>query len=295
MKKSYFGVIGLLLFSFAVEAQSFYATKRERSLILTGGLGVSTYFGDLANRTPIANTNPNINAGLQYYFSNRISSRVELNWFTIAGDDKDATGGGRNVRNLSFQSSCFELSAVGEVNLFSHGDRYYRRPNINVYGFAGIGVLYFNPKTSYKGDNVALQPLKTEGVSYSLVTLVVPYGLGVRFKATPQFNLAIEAGFRKAFTDYLDDVSTQYLDNASFSDPIARALADRRPELPDALPVSPAGYKRGDPTNNDGYLLMNAKIEYYLPWDFGGSSSRKKSVKHHKSNYRYNKRGGLRR
>jgi hypothetical protein len=295
MTKAYFGIVGLVLISSFAEAQSFYATKRERSLILTGGLGVSTYFGDLANRTPIANTNPNINAGLQYYFNNRISSRVELNWFTIAGDDKNATGGGRNVRNLSFESSCFELSAVGEVNLFSHGDRYYRRPNFNVYGFAGIGVIYHNPKTNYLGSNVALQPLKTEGVSYSLVNLVVPYGLGIRLKATPQFNIAIEAGFRKAFTDYLDDVSTVYLDNASIADPTARALSDRKLELQDpALSLSPAGYKRGDPTNNDGYLLMNAKIEYYLPWDFGGSG-RKKSVRHHKSSYRYNKRGGLKR
>jgi hypothetical protein len=293
MTKAYFGIVGLVLISSFAEAQSFYATKRERSLILTGGLGVSTYFGDLANRTPISNTNPNINAGLQYYFNNRISSRVELTWFTIAGDDKQATGGGRNVRNLSFESSCFELSAVGEVNLFSHGDRYYRRPNINVYGFAGIGVLYFNPKTSYLSSNIALQPLKTEGVSYSLVTLVVPYGLGVRFKATPQFNIAIEAGFRKAFTDYLDDVSTVYLDKTSFTDQTALALFDRSAEA-DPTIIHKAGDKRGDPTNNDGYLLMNAKIEYYLPWDFGGGG-RKKSVKHHKSNYRYNKRGGLRR
>jgi hypothetical protein len=292
-KAAFGGVIILLAASSLANAQSFYASKRERSIILTGGLGVSTYLGDMANRTAIPNANPNINAGLQYYFTHRMSARVELNWFTFAGDDKDATGGGRNVRNLSFQSSNFELSAVGEVNLFSHGDRYYRRPNFNVYGFAGIGLLYFNPKTTYQGKSVALQPLQTEGVSYNLVTMVVPYGLGIRLKVTPQFNLAVEAGFRKAFTDYLDDVSTVYLDNASITDPVAQALADRKPELPDPLPVSPAGYKRGDPSNNDGYILMNAKIEYYLPWDFSGKS-RGNGTKY-RSNYRYNKRGGLKR
>jgi hypothetical protein len=297
MNKVYCIVLGLLLISAAADAQSFYATRRERSIILTGGLGTSTYLGDLANRTAIPNVDPNVNIGLQYYFSNRISARAEVNWFTIAGDDKSATGGGRNYRNLSFQSSCFELSAVGMVNLFAHGDRYYRRPGFNVYGFAGVGVLFFNPKATYKGTSIELQPLKTEGVSYSLTTLTIPYGLGFRLKVTPQFNISLEAGWRKTFTDYIDDVSTVYLDNASFpANSNAQALADRRPELPDPYPLNKAGDKRGDPTNNDGYILLNAKIEYYLPWDFGGNDRRKSySKKRRSSSSRYNKRGGLKR
>jgi hypothetical protein len=295
MNKGYFVIFILVLFTSFAEAQSFYAARRERSIILTGGVGTSTYLGDLANRTAIPNADPNINLGLQYYFSNRISARVEVNWITLAGDDKDASGGGRNVRNLSFQSSCFELSGVGMVNLFTHGDRYYRRPNFNVYGFAGIGLLYFNPKATYQGVSHALQPLKTEGVDYSLVTAVVPYGLGIRLKVTPQFNISLEAGLRKSFTDYLDDVSTVYIDNNSFADPIAKALADRRAEI-DPSVVPKVGDKRGDPTNNDGYLLMNAKIEYYLPWDFKGSDRRKSySNKRRSSNYRYNKKGGIKR
>ncbi|MFM9840754.1 MAG: DUF6089 family protein [Cyclobacteriaceae bacterium] len=295
--KIYCIVISLLLLSFLAEAQSFYATKRERSLILTGGLGTSTYLGDLANRTVIPNVDPNINIGLQYYFTNRISARAEVNWFTLAGDDKEATGGGRNVRNLSFQSSCFELSAVGMVNLFAHGDRYYRRPNYNVYGFAGIGLMYFNPKATYKGTSYALQSLQTEGVAYSLVTPTIPFGLGFRLKVTPQFNISLEAGFRKTFTDYLDDVSTVYQDVSAFTGPDAAtaiALADRRAEI-DPSVIPKAGDKRGDPTNNDGYILLNAKIEYYLPWDFGGGSNRKSYSNKRKSNYRYNKKGGVRR
>jgi Domain of unknown function (DUF6089) len=293
MNKVYGIILVSILVSSLAEAQSFYAARRERSLILTGGSGTSTYLGDIANRTVIPNADLNINLGLQYYFTNRISARAEINWFTLAGDDKSATAGGRNFRNLSFQSSCFELSAVGMVNLFAHGDRYYRRPGFNVYGFAGIGLLYFNPKATYKGSSVALQPLKTEGVSYSLITPTIPFGLGVRLKVTPQFNIAIEAGLRKTFTDYLDDVSTVYLDNASFTDPIAKALADRRPELPDPYPLNKAGDKRGDPTNNDGYLLLNAKIEFYLPWDFSGGN-RSYSQKRRNSRSRYNSKGGLR-
>ena len=285
----------LLLLANLTEAQSFFASRRERSLIFTGGLGTSTYYGDLANSSSYVQTDPNINVGLQYYITNRISARAELNWFTLAGDDKDANGGGRNIRNLSFQSSNFELSAVAIVNLFKNGDRYYRRPNFNVYGFGGIGLLYFNPKATYKGISYSLQPLKTEGVAYSLVTPVIPFGIGVRFKVTPQFNVSIEAGFRKTFTDYLDDVSTKYIDNNSFTDPIAKALADRRPELKDPLPVASAGFIRGNPNSNDSYMLLNVKLEYYLPYDFSGKGNGLKYNKKRKANYRYNKTGGMKR
>ncbi len=47
----------------------------------------------------------------------------------------------------------------------------------------------------------------------------------------PFFNLAIEGGFRKTFTDYIDDVSTVHVDPAAFTDPIAAALSDRGPEV----------------------------------------------------------------
>ena len=97
------------------------------------------------------------------------------------------------------------------------------------------------------------------------------------------------------FTDYLDDVSNQHVDPASFSDPIASALADRRPEL--GLPAVPAGTQRGNPSDDDGYFLFTVKVEYYLPDDFFGINNRQKKLNRNKrkSFYRYNKRGGLKR
>jgi len=278
MGKIVSSVILLLTISSLTEAQSFYSARRERSLIFSGGLGTSTYYGDLANSNAYVKANPNVNAALQYFLSNRIGARVELNWFTLAGDDKDANGGGRVERNLSFQSSNFELSAVGMINLFTHGDRFYRRPGINIYGFAGIGLLYFNPKaTDQLGNSVSLQPLKTEGVSYSLVAPVVPVGLGIRFKVSPLFNLSIEAGFRKTFTDYLDDVSTTYPGSASFNgDAQAIYFSDRRV---DPGVNGTAGGIRGNSNNLDSYMLLNAKVEYYLPWAFGGEDRKKYSKK----------------
>jgi hypothetical protein len=117
------------------------------------------------------------------------------------------------------------------------------------------------------GQKYALQPLQTEGVKYSRLAFVIPFGIGGKVKLTPFINMNIEVGWRKTFTDYIDDISTVFKDNASFTDPIARQLADRRPEID--LPVLPAGNKRGEPSNKDGYMLLSVKFEYYLPYQFG--------------------------
>jgi hypothetical protein len=286
-------LIVLVLFANVSFSQSFYAIRKDRAAILVVGTGTSTYFGELANPGDYIDAKPNINAGLQYYFTPRISARAEVTWFTLEGDDSKADDGSRKKRNLSFKSNNVEVGFTGAVNLFPNGNRYYRRPYFNVYGFGGVGFIYFNPKAEYQGEKYALQPLNTEGADYSRIGLVIPFGLGARLKAGPNFNIAIEGGYRKLFTDYLDDVSTVHLGPAAFSDPIAAALSDRRPEL--GLAAAPAGTQRGNPDGDDGYFLLNLKVEYYLPWDFGGNGSGRTYSKKRSSFYRYNKKGGFKR
>ncbi|MBN8578210.1 MAG: outer membrane beta-barrel protein [Cytophagales bacterium] len=277
----------------AAVAQSFYAIRKNRSLIAVVGAGTATYFGELSNPGDYFDAKPGLSAGMQYYLTPQLSIRSDLTFFTMEGTDAKADDAGRTSRNLSFKSNNLEFNVAGAFNLFPNGDRYYRRPYYNVYGFAGLGFLYFNPTAEYQGKKYALQPLNTEGADYSRFTLVIPYGIGVRFKAGPNFNVALEGGFRKVFTDYLDDVSTVYLDNSSFTNPIAQALADRRPEI--GKPINAAGKQRGNPGSDDGYMLLSVKLEYYLPFDLHDNGNGRMYSRKRSASYRYNKRGGLRR
>jgi hypothetical protein len=286
-------VITLITIANLTFAQSFYAIRKDRAVILVVGTGTSTYFGELANPGNYIDAKPNINAGLQYYFTPRISARAELTWFTLAGDDAKADDSSRKKRNLSFKSNNVEVGFTGAINLFPNGNRYYRRPYFNVYGFGGVGFIYFNPKAEYQGKKYALRPLNTEGADYSRIGLVIPFGLGARLKAGPNFNIALEGGYRKTFNDYLDDVSNVYLGAAAFSDPIAATLSDRRPEV--GIAAAAAGDKRGNPSGDDGYFLFNLKVEYYLPWDLGGNGSGRTYSRKRSSFYRYNKKGGFKR
>jgi hypothetical protein len=117
---------------------------------------------------------------------------------------------------------------------------------------------------------------------------VIPIGLGIRLKISPNVNFAVEGAYRKTFTDYLDDVSTKY--TARSSDPVTAYF--QNPNYPTFDPA--VGAKRGNPSKMDSYFLLNAKLEYFLPFN---PTKRKGSGMNYKRKptYRYNKRGGIRR
>jgi hypothetical protein len=265
-------------------SQSFYTVRRDRSLILVAGINTSTYYGDLKDNSDIFDVRPSLTLGGLYYLSKRIGVRGEFSWVTLSGSDANSKDEGKILRNLSFTSGNYELSVVGLVNLIPQGGRFYQRPVFNVYAFGGIGGLYFNPKAELDGKKYALKPLQTEGVDYSRFAVIIPYGLGAKYKVSPFYNVVMEIGWRKAFTDYIDDVSTVFVDNESFTDPIAKQLADRRPEI--GLPLKKAGSKRGEPTNDDAYMLFSLKVEYYLPYQLGNSQrklyNRKRKAIYHR-------------
>jgi len=273
-------------------------------LILVAGTGASSYFGELKNPKDYIDAKPNVNLGLSFYLTNRISVRTEATWFQLKGDDAKADDGSRRRRNLSFSSNNFELNATGAINLYPNGNRYYRRPGFNLYGFAGLGLIYFNPTTQYNGKTTALAPLKTENVSYSRVALVIPFGLGVRLRTGPNTNICFEGGYRKTFTDYLDDVSTVYPDPATLGSQAAIDLSNRYVDNdgnPDPGRATP-GMQRGDAGKKDGYFLLNIKLEYYLSYSgfmAGGRGLQGKkggfNRKRNSSMYRYRKSGRLRR
>lgn len=259
----------------SAEGQSFYSIRRNRNLLVNAGSGFANYYGELTNPGKLGKVKPNIVAGVEYYFTNRISARASLTWFQIAGSDANANDD-RRERNLHFRAGCMELAALGAVNLSPMGARFYQRSVLNVHGFVGVGLLYFNPKAKYQGDWVALAPLQTEGKSYSRIQPVFPVGLGARIKLDPFFNVLIEGGYRITFTDYLDDMSTtRYPDPATLKSDLSRALSDRRPEIGTQPSLPQQRGRRGNPETNDGYFIANITLQYYLPIEIFRNSQRK--------------------
>jgi hypothetical protein len=268
-------------------AQSFYSYRRDRDFLVSLGSGTTNYFGEMVNPGSWGTTRPNVIIGAEYHLSNRVALRGEFSWFQISGNDADANDD-RTERNLNFTSNNFELNVAGAVYLLPQGVRFYQRSKLNPYVFAGIGLLYMNPTTrDDAGQKHALQPLKTEGVSYSRFQPVIPFGGGVKIKVDPFFNVILEGGYRLTFTDYLDDVSsTRYVDFSLISDPKGQELSDRRvgANRPADDKRTTVG-KRGNPEKNDHYMMMNIKVQYYLPYQVFNKSGQRKLYRNKRKAY----------
>lgn len=271
-KLFFFSLVCILELPLLVSAQSFYAIRRERDLIINAGTGAARYFGELVNPGEVGKVRPNLNIGAEYFVTPRISARVDATWFQLSGSDALANDD-RIERNLSFFSNNVELTAMGPVQLFPNHSKFYQRSPFNIYGFAGVGVLRFNPKTTFEGNVVALQPLQTEGVKYSRIQLVIPMGLGAKYKINPWLNIAVEGTYRKTFTDYLDDISSRrYTDPATLQggvDGLSAKLSDRRRERDPDYPLDFTRGVRGNPESDDAYFTLTVKAQVYIPTKFG--------------------------
>jgi len=148
------------------------------------------------------------------------------------------------------------------------------------YVFVGIAATHHNPKTEYQGEWYELQPLGTEGQGimgyapkYDRVIVAIPYGGGIKYALSERLTVGFEMGVRKTFTDYLDDVSTTYVTRGE----LALALSNRTGELLNGEPIQfEEGDRRGNPDNDDAYLIGGFSISYNIIGAGGYNYGRKK-------------------
>ncbi|MDQ3071684.1 MAG: DUF6089 family protein [Bacteroidota bacterium] len=236
-------------------------------------IGAAQYQGDLSlKQVTFPATKLGVGAFFRYYFNPRVDIKAGLQYGTIEGnDDNYPDVEDRMRRNFSFKSRVIELSAVLEYNILpfiSNSQRYRFAP----YVFGGAAIFNFNPKAEYQGNWYALQPLGTEGQNlggeypkpYSLIQFAIPYGFGFKYSLGKFWNLGLEVGQRKLFTDYLDDVSGAYPDQTALAanNPMSANLSYRTTEVdPDGRWKEPAvGQMRGDPDDLDMYIFAGITI-----------------------------------
>jgi hypothetical protein len=205
--------------------------------------------------------------GATLYTGRSISIGVNTLFTRLAGNDAYSKQDTQVQRNLSVRTDLIEADLLIEYRPFSRSKGFNR-----FYIYGGIGGMYYQPKAKLNDDWYKLRSLGTEGQllddgngPYKELEVVIPYGLGYKFRVGKSISLILDLGFRKTFTDYLDDVSTVYADPAALaaeSGSEASALADR------STPLSVTGSPRGNPDKNDSYHVLSLKLEYIL----GGKS-----------------------
>lgn len=234
---------------------------------------------------------------LNVYPAEWLGFRLAVNFSYLEGsDDQVDLSGGREYsrwrRNQYFQSNITEAYVGFELYPTVLLERYSGLAGkIRPYGIAGIGAFHFNPKGYYYPDPnnkevrklVELKPLRLEGQGmaeypdrkeYRLTQLEIPMGAGIKYFIKEQIYIGIEVLHRKTFTDYIDDVSTKYIDPALFQKylkpadvPVAIQLFNREPFRNVSRPI--IGKQRGDPKEMDSFFSTIIRFG----WRINGSNS----------------------
>ncbi len=246
LSKTYFLLAALLFITVQQsKAQSAFAKHtRKKTYINVGAfLGPVNYFGDLVPKSKwgsfdFTDTRPAVTLYGTWKRSPNLRQRFSISWMRISGDDYVDSPPltpeenpeffqfdiFRYRRNLHFRNDLIEVAQTFIWDIKGAPGVFYRRySSWNPYVFAGVALLYSNPKAKapegnwgeyQQGDWVPLRLFQTEGQEkpYSFAQFAVPFGIGVRKAITMYFDFSAEIGYRAAFTDYLDDVSTSYTD-----------------------------------------------------------------------------------
>ncbi len=190
----------------------------------------------------------------------------------------------RKQRNLDFRSRISEAYVAAEVFplMLLNKDNPDFKPRLRPYGVLGIGYFHFNPQGSLTDANGNktwhyLRPLHTEGQGfpeypdrkeYSLNQINIPMGVGFKYFISEKVNVSFEILLRKSFTDYIDDVSTEYIDPNLFDKylkpadaVIARRISDKVFAIVNpGLSRNSPGTQRGNPKQNDSYFTTFLKF-----------------------------------
>jgi hypothetical protein len=270
----------ILLFALILSVQM--ATAQRYNLGFGLRAGVTNFLGDIGSGDLSRNFVYNMELDatrfatgpfVTYRFHPMFAVQGSFTYGRLKGEDSKSINRARLGRNLSFTNDIFELAGKFEVypQVLALSDVGYRgryRTDFQTYFFAGVGAVIHSPKAEYNGEKYKLRPLMTEGVRYSPVAVVVPFGGGFFFTFRRQHRVGFEMQWSWAFTDYLDDIHDQYVDPSEMnsSNPMAAILANRysgEGDVPDGINYTP-GSKRGDPTDRDNYLFMSVSYQFMI-------------------------------
>ncbi|MCH2214924.1 MAG: hypothetical protein MK086_07105 [Flavobacteriales bacterium] len=274
---------------------SYWKSQRHS---LGASLGASFFLGELGGRDQegtgfiydleLSKTRPAIQLMYRYQLGSRVYAKAHLGVAFIGGNDALTEEKYRRNRNLHFRSTVFEFAISGEVVIIdlTSKNKFGRVKSSklqgsSIYITAGVGIARFNPQGNFEGTWYDLRDFGTEGQfidggpsPYSQYTVILPFGIGYRLDLDKQWSLGFEVVHRTTFTDYMDDVSTDYFNNqiikeeqgelaAFFADPSLGFFLNEDGVI-EELNSTFNGAQRGDPDDNDAYFFASFTAYYKL-------------------------------
>ena len=166
---------------------------------LGAGLGGMNYKGDITAGIQPKFTRPGGNVFVRYNAGRAVSFKLNLLFGKVFAEDIQSSDPFNVARNRSFNASIAELSPQFEYNFLNYRDEKTRQV-WTPYAFAGLAGFTFsgedNTRSDFKGTQFA-----------------IPFGLGLKCVLGGSWNLGLEFGARKTFTDNLDGLGSSQVNN----------------------------------------------------------------------------------
>lgn len=258
-----FNIRLLLLFSMLLPLICFGQRKLNLSLFA----GFSNYSGELqAKRFTINQAHAAFGAGLRLQLKPKWHLHGTLRIGKLSGDDKQSKNAFNRARNLNFYSNLYEAALIAEYSFLD-----MEQSRWTPYVSAGAAIFRFNPH----GEGFReLRQYSTEGQGffdgrepYRIITIAVPAGAGIRYRISETVQLGYEISFRKTFTDYIDDVSTTYVDAdilRLYRGDNAVEVAFRGDEIDRTATYPAGGTLRGSPKTKDWYYFSGITLSFAI-------------------------------
>ncbi|OFX22246.1 MAG: hypothetical protein A2033_07150 [Bacteroidetes bacterium GWA2_31_9] len=156
--------------------------------------GANYYQGEFNQSLPF--NSPNFAGGIlvRYNFDTRYALRMSIFMGALSGADTKSSSAYQNNRNLGFSTSLIDYTLQGEFNFFE-----------------------FEPNDEKK----RLSPYVTAGFTFFIANnatkpyqIAIPFGLGFKYYINNKLSIGMEWAYRKTFTDYIDLVSGNKIDNS---------------------------------------------------------------------------------
>jgi hypothetical protein len=306
MKRTLASCTGLLLvfiFIFAQNSFSQSITTGNGKYEFGVGIGPLVFLGDLGGnagkgKTFLKDMNIPMTKLVKGVYANVYPTewfgfRLAANFGTLEAydsliKDKGGAESSRKLRNLQFKSPLTEVYLAAEIYPTVFLESFTGlKGKFRPYGLLGIGAFKFNPKGEYITPGgarkwVELQPLSLEGQGmeeypdrkiYNLTQFEVPMGVGFKYYFSDNKFIGLEVLHRVTSTDYIDDVSTNYINANLFDKYLTPENALMAKQLyyrenltgPLTRPSTPSlNEQRGDPKENDSFFSSIIRLGWRL-------------------------------
>lgn len=156
------------------------------------GVGAMNYKGDISPDFHPSFARLGANVSFRYNLTKMITFKSSILVGSIYGDDTQVSDSFNQLRGQTFKTGINEFSLTTEYNFFDYRYNRYHK-DWTPYVFAGLGAMKFSPRDTPVSD-------------YKTLQMVIPFGVGIKYNISGPWNLNLEFGTRKTFTDYLDNL-----------------------------------------------------------------------------------------